>query len=95
MNKLIHSICIKKIDQKVKFLKCKKMILGNGLLPPKKIKVINKSLNKNYIWDFYSEGGTHNLLQKIKKFKNEDKNLLISSFNVSIIIWLFQDSFHL
>ena len=28
-------------------------------------------------------------------FKNEDKNLLISSFNVSIIIWLFQDSFHL
>ena len=27
--------------------------------------------------------------------KNEDKNLLISSSNLSIIIWLFQDSFHL
>ena len=71
-------INIKKINQKVKFLKCKKMILGNGLLPPKKIKVINKSLNKNYIWDFYSEGGTHNLLQKIKKFKNEDKKIIIT-----------------
>ena len=71
-------INIKKIDQKVKFLKCKKMILGSGLLPPKKIKVINKSLNKNYIWDFYSEGGTHNLLQKIKKFKNEDKKIIIT-----------------
>lgn len=71
-------IDIKKIDQKVKFLKCKKMILGNGLLPPKKIEVINKSLNNNYIWDFYSEGGTHNLLQKIKKFKNKDKKIIIT-----------------
>ena len=40
------------------------MILGNGLLPPKKIKIIDQSLNKNYIWDFYSEGGTNNLLKK-------------------------------
>ena len=54
------------------------MILGNGLLPPKKIKIIDQSLNKNYIWDFYSEGGTNNLLQKIKKFKNKDKKITIT-----------------
>ena len=71
-------IFIEKRNQKIKFLECKKMILGNGLLPPKKIKVIDQSLNKNYIWDFYSEGGTNNLLQKIKKFKNKDKKITIT-----------------
>ena len=71
-------IFIKKKNQKIKFLECKKMILGNGLLPPKKIKIIDQSLNKNYIWDFYSEGGTNNLLQKIKKFKNKDKKITIT-----------------
>ena len=60
------NIYIKKLDQKIKFFECKKMILGNGLLPPKKINIASKGLNKNYIWDFYSEGGTHNLFRKIK-----------------------------
>ena len=57
-------IFIKKKNQKIKFLECKKMILGNGLLPPKKIKIIDQSLNKNYIWDFYSEGGTTTYYKK-------------------------------
>lgn len=71
-------IYIKKLDKKIKFLDCKKMILGNGLLPPKKINVANKDLNKNYIWDFYSEGGTYNLLGKIKKLKNKEKKIIIT-----------------
>ncbi len=71
-------IYIKKLNQKIKFFECKKMILGNGLLPPKKINVTSKSLNKNYIWDFYSEGGTHNLLEKIKKLKNKEKKIIIT-----------------
>tara|TARA_B100001063_G_C16776116_1_gene565523 strand:+ start:4510 stop:6045 length:1536 start_codon:yes stop_codon:yes gene_type:complete len=71
-------IDVKNLDQKIKFIECKKIILGNGLLPPKKIKVSNKHLAKNYIWDFYSEGGTSNLLKKIEKFKNFEKKIIIT-----------------
>ena len=63
-------IDVKSLNQKIKFIECKKIILGIGLLPPKKIEVANKNLSKNYIWDFYSEGGTSNLIKKIKKIKN-------------------------
>jgi len=72
------NIYIKKLDRKIKFFECKKMILGNGLLPPKKINIASKGLNKNYIWDFYSEGGTHNLLRKIKKLENKKKKIVIT-----------------
>jgi hypothetical protein len=53
-------------SNKFKSFNTKKIILGNGLLPPK---FINKNINfkdDNYIWDFYTEGGTQNLIDKIK-----------------------------
>ena len=42
----------------------KKIIVGNGLLPPKKIDFPSKNINSNYIWDFYAEGGTGNLVKR-------------------------------
>ncbi len=46
------------------------IILGNGLLPPKIINHNGEFKNPNYIWDFYSEGGTLNLINKINKIKS-------------------------
>jgi uncharacterized NAD(P)/FAD-binding protein YdhS len=56
---------------KLKILKSEKIIIGNGLLPPKKIHSSKSSSNNNYIWDFYAEGGTNNLLQKINLVKKK------------------------
>jgi len=60
-----------------KSLYTKKIILGNGLLPPM---IINEKVNfknNNYIWDFYTEGGTLNLINKIKKINLRKKNIKI------------------
>ena len=43
----------------------KKLVIGTGITPPK---IINETVdykNSNYIWDFYSSGGTKNLIKKI------------------------------
>ena len=78
INKNKNFLNVKRLNQKIKFIEAKKIILGNGLLPPKKILITNNHLNKNYIWDFYSEGGTKNLLRKIKKIKNIEKKIIIT-----------------
>jgi hypothetical protein len=57
---------------KIKSITAKKIILGLGLLPPKKIKT-NFVKSYNYIWDFYSEGATQNLINKINKLKIKRK----------------------
>jgi hypothetical protein len=51
--------------QNLKIIKSKKLIIGTGVVPPKKINEIIVNKNSNYIWDFYSSGGTNNLLRKI------------------------------
>ena len=48
-------------------IKSKKIVIGTGIVPPKKIKEIMIYKNYNYIWDFYSTGGTNNLIKKINK----------------------------
>ncbi len=60
------SFKLKKINKKHS-IHADNIIIGNGLLPPQKIKERIFSNNNNYIWDFYSEGGTQNLLKKISK----------------------------
>ena len=73
---------LKKIIKKNNLILTDTIIIGNGLLPPKKIKQEISRNNKNYIWDFYSEGGTQNLLKKIKKkllFKKAIKILFIGN----------------
>ncbi len=52
---------IKNID----VIKSKNIVIGTGIVPPKKIKEITIYKNSNYIWDFYSTGGTNNLIKKI------------------------------
>lgn len=61
-----NSFKLKKIKKKYS-ISADNIIIGNGLLPPQKIKEKIFSSNNNYIWDFYSEGGTQNLLKKLTK----------------------------
>ena len=44
-------------------------------MPPKKLDFSN---NNNYIWDFYAEGGTNNLIKKIEKEKKNKKKINIT-----------------
>ena len=53
----------------------KNVILGTGLVPPMKIKEITNYQNNNYIWDFYTSGGTNNLIKKINLFLKKKKNI--------------------
>jgi len=46
--------------------------IGIGLNPPRKYTDENLNDIKNYIWDFYAEGSTNNLINLIKK--NKEKN---------------------
>ena len=66
-----------RLKKEIKSLETEKILLGNGLLPPKKIK-INKKNNNKYIWDFYSEGGTGNLIEKINFLKRKKNNVAIT-----------------
>ena len=58
-------------------IRSKNIVIGIGIVPPKKIKesVIHK--NSNYIWDFYSSGGTNNLIKKMEKISKTKKNMNI------------------
>ena len=73
-----NSIKINKKKRKYSSLKADKILIGNGLLPPKKIKINNKFSDNNYIWDFYSEGGTENLLKKIREVLKKKKNVIVT-----------------
>lgn len=64
-----------KKNKKIKSISSFKAIIGNGILPPKTIHEQKNIKNDNYIWDFYSEGGTQNLINKLKKF-NKNKKLI-------------------
>tara|TARA_B100000795_G_C22802903_1_gene442920 strand:- start:1690 stop:3243 length:1554 start_codon:yes stop_codon:yes gene_type:complete len=71
-------VIFQKIKNKnIRFVKSKSIILGNGILPPKAIYGKNHFNNNNYIWDFYAEGGTLNLINKINKIKDKKKNIKI------------------
>ena len=61
----------------LKIIKSKKLVIGTGIVPPKKIyeTIIHK--NSNYIWDFYSSGGTYNLIKKINVISKNKKNINI------------------
>ena len=54
-------------------IKSKKIVIGTGVIPPKKIKEITIYKNSNYIWDFYSTGGTNNLIKKINTISKVKK----------------------
>jgi len=62
-------------NKRLKVLKSKHLVIGNGVLPPKKILTDKKFSNKNYIHDFYASGGTVHLLKKIKILSKKEKNL--------------------
>ena len=53
------------------------LILGVGILPPSNINPNNAFKDKNYIHDFYSSGGTNNLMTKLKSFNNKKNNITL------------------
>ncbi len=61
----------------LKMIKSKKLIIGTGVVPPKKIDEITINKNSNYIWDFYSSGGTKNLLKKINTLSKIKKRICV------------------
>ena len=67
-------IKILKTNKKTQLIESQKIIIGTGLLPPKKINY----KDDNYIWDFYSEGGTNNLLKKIKLIYKKKKQVILT-----------------
>lgn len=70
INKKVKKLSLlKEKITKIKKINTKKITIGIGILPPEEIATRNMSKNKNYIWDFYSEGGTQNLIKKIYLLK--------------------------
>ena len=61
------------MKKKITSISSSKVIIGNGILPPKHIYEIKNTNNDNYIWDFYSEGGTNNLINKLRKLEKNKK----------------------
>ena len=59
----------------LQMIKSKKIIIGTGIVPPKKIKETKIHKNSNYIWDFYSSGGTNNLIKKINVISKIKRNI--------------------
>ena len=82
-NKLIFKVNDKNFifknhnSKNLKTIKSKKIIFGTGLVPPKMIDEIVVHQNNNYIWDFYSTGGTNNLIKKINYISKIKKNISI------------------
>lgn len=66
-----NNLNFKKVQNNLNYISSDMIILGNGILPPKKIEEEKIFLNNNYIWDFYTEGGTSNLIKKINNFKKK------------------------
>ena len=62
----------------IKNIRSKYLVIGNGILPPMKIPYLGKSKKNNYIWDFYAEGGTSNLIKKVKKISKVKKRIIIT-----------------
>ena len=53
------------------------LILGLGILPPSNINSNIAFKDKNYIHDFYSSGGTNNLITKLKNFNYKKNNITL------------------
>jgi hypothetical protein len=61
-----NKISFNKIKLKKQSLLSKSITIGLGILPPKTL-TSNKLNNPNYIWDFYKDGATSNLISILKK----------------------------
>ena len=53
------------------------LILGVGILPPSNVNSNITFKDKNYIHDFYSSGGTNNLIKKLKSFNYKKNNITL------------------
>jgi len=77
INKKIEKLSLlKEKITKIKKIKTRKITIGIGVLPPEEIATRSMNKNKNYIWDFYSEGGTQNLIKKIYLLKKNKLNIV-------------------
>lgn len=84
-NNLVKKRLIKKKSFLIKNYSYKKeknligdcLILGVGILPPSNVNSNIAFEDKNYIHDFYSSGGTKNLITKLKSLNNKQNNITL------------------
>jgi len=62
----------------IKNIRSKYLVIGTGILPPEKLPYAGNKKKDNYIWDFYAEGGTSNLIKKIYKIKKNKKKIVLT-----------------
>ncbi len=64
-----NELSLEKINKNnSKIIEGKKVVIGTGIVAPSQNNFINVN-NKNYIGDFYADGGTSYLIKKLKKVK--------------------------
>ena len=78
MVKRKNDIIFLNIKKKIKIIKSNKVVIGNGILPPKIISSKQNSFPKNYMWNFYSEGGTSQLINRLKTELKRKKKIVIT-----------------
>ena len=62
-----NKIFFKKTNQQIKKIETDYLVIGTGIIPPKKISSKKLIINQNYVEDFYGSRGTYNLIRLIKK----------------------------
>ncbi len=77
-----NKVFFKKTKQQIKKIQTDHLVIGTGIIPPKKISSEKLITNENYVEDFYGSRGTYNLIRLIKKNllkKNELKIIFIGN----------------
>ena len=75
----LEQAIIQSTNNKENFIYSQTQCVGLGLPPPKQLATAKAQINKNYIWDFYSQGSTQAIIQKIfkiSKIKKKIENIL-------------------
>ena len=73
----LKKLLFKNTNNKENFIYSKTQCIGLGLPPPKQLATLKAQMNKNYIWDFYTQGSTKTIIQKIFKTSKTKKKLKI------------------
>ncbi len=71
--------------KKLKFIYSKNTSLGIGIPPPNLHGNEKLKENKYYLWDFYSEGSTNNLINKIKNHPKKNIKIFFVGFKAGLL----------
>ncbi len=69
----------------LKFIYSRYTSIGIGVPPPRLYGNEKLKNNKNYLWDFYSEGSTNNLINKIINFPKKNVRITFVGFKAGLL----------